>query len=238
MILKTNLLKSLTGFLACSFSFSLFADEVDCLRDLIPVTDKVSFHQGRVGFERPFVVSGKFVVFPEVKGSKLTGFFVYSQKSRKYYDAVRANLKSSLAKAKSVSELASGIVYDLVAQPDGLETITVSYTPQLAVESSRTPSGAAFGSSMLPVVGALVELQEKKKTVTVYNDPNKSSQASMFDRKLLQLTTKKMKSAEELLSPLRSELKMRKAWIQQANLDNDSFRELNRILQTSCRSHM
>ena len=229
MILKTNLRRWI--FALCFellFLANAQAGEVECLRDLIPITDNVSYRMRRAGVERPFVVSGKFVVFPEVQGAQLTGFYIYTDKSKKYYDAVMGK--------KSVADLAAGFVYDLVAQPDGLETVTVSYTPQMSQQSSRTPSSAAVGSSMLPVVGVLVEFQENRKAKAIYNDPSKLSQTAAFDRKLMQLSTKKSKSSADLLSPLRAELKIRKDWIQRANLDNESFKQLNKVLQTTCKS--
>lgn len=211
------------------------ADEVTCLRDLLPITDKVSFQKDRKGFEKPFVVESKYVIFPEVKNGKLTGFYVYSPRAAKYYDTVQTPMENKSGDRVSVSKLKPGVRYDLTAQPEGLETVTIIYEPKARKTQARMPSSVALGSSIIPVVGALVELQETRKADPVFQKAEEG-RGDEKARRLVRLTTLSAKSSAEMMQPLRAELDLRKKWIQRANLDNDSFRDLNRVLQTSCRS--
>lgn len=233
MTLKTNPHR-LGLFLIFLLSFTARADEIACLRELLPVTDKVSFQRDRRGLEKPFVLADKFIVFPEIKEGKVSGFYVYGKKRGQYYDVVQAPGKKLPART-ALSDLAQGIVYDMVAQPDGLETVTIAFAPQLRERPARTPSSAALGASMLPVVGAFVALQDKKESTPVYIRPELSPN-NKNPRKLMQLATSNKKSQDEIARPLKDELEIRRKWIQEANLDDATFKDLSRILQHSCNS--
>jgi hypothetical protein len=233
MTLKTSLRSILISWL-CLLCTSVMADDIACLRELLPVSDKVTIHGERKGWEKPFLVNDKFIVFPEVKEGKVTGFYVYGKKRGQYYDLVQSPSKKVLRRT-GLTELALGTIYDMVAQPEGLETVTIAFAPALKSIPSRTPSSAALGASMLPVVGAFVALQEKQDSRPVYVWPD-PLQSENKPRKLLQLASSSTKSAQELLEPVQNELEIRKKAIQKANLDDATFKDLSRILQHSCNS--
>jgi hypothetical protein len=233
MTLKTSLRKFLI-LIACCTCARARADDLACLRELLPITDKVSTHGDRKDWEKPFLVNDNFIVFPEVKDGKVSGFYVYGKKRGQYYDVAQSPSKKIL-KRTTLAELTQGAIYDMVAQPEGLETVTIAFAPQLKNIPSRTPSSAALGASMLPVVGALMALQEKPESRTVYTPPD-PHQTEGKTRKLMQLGTATIKSQEEIFEPVKQELELRKKWLQKANLDDATFKDLNRILQHSCNS--
>src|SRR5262249_42601583 len=95
MTLKTNRRNSIFLILILSAPASARAfSSYDCLRDLMPITDRASLQNKRQEVEAPFIVSDKFIVFPEVSNDTVSGFFFYGPKGAAYYDAADKNGKT------------------------------------------------------------------------------------------------------------------------------------------------
>ncbi|MGE4130699.1 MAG: hypothetical protein AB7F86_03630 [Bdellovibrionales bacterium] len=255
MILKTNR-RSYRFWLA---TFIIFFSgpsghaytEFECLRDLMPITDRANFQTKRVDVEEPFLVGDNWIIFPEVINQVVAGFFFYGLNSAKYYDAV----ERPPGKIKHIGDLkyvAREGLYELVAQPDGLETVAIRYLPGFQVESAGRNGPVMLGASVLPVVGAFVSRPELIKTS--YHNPTAVNEndlkewmasrmarrpASLDDVKIeksiLRLKTVEKKSADQLWRPIRAELKLRRKWIQSHNLDDKSFKELSLTMASSCK---
>ena len=89
MILKTNRLNPIFLFLIVLVSAEASAfSSYDCLRELMPITDRATLQNKRQEVEAPFVVQDKYLVFPEVSNGTVSGFYFYGPKGAAYYDAV------------------------------------------------------------------------------------------------------------------------------------------------------
>ena len=255
MILKTSRLKPLVLIgVALSAVTVQASNTFECVRDLMPITEQATFQGARSSVESPFVQSGKFIVFPEVSKDHLTGFFVYSKTSAKYFDAVET--KDAPAHQTAIADLHASSdhpVYSMVAQPDGLETVTLEYLPGFGAEETTGDGAVVLGSSVLPVVGALVSRANEQLHVA-YRNPSEANEADIknwifthssrhpatanaveINHQLMQLVTKRAKSQEDLWQPLKSELRLRKKWVQEHNLDESSFQSLSKVMETSCK---
>lgn len=109
-----------------------------------------------------------------------------------------------------------------------------------------------LGASVLPVVGAFVSRPDM--TASAYTDPTSSSERDVKDwiveksgarspasvedvkinRTLVKLKTQKPKRVSQLWEPLQAEYVLRRDWVKKNNLDEQSFRQLTRIMSTSC----
>ena len=230
MILKTSLLSLILLTSANqAFAFNRF----DCLRDLLPVTAYGAFQHKRKNVEQPFMIGDRHMVFAEVnsKSRVVTGFYIYSRDGAAYYDAV---LGESVA-AQPLADLKKDkTLYQLVVQPNGLETVTIYFQPGYKAKESNGGGPVALGVSVLPVVGAFVSRPEKVDYV--YQNPVANRAPAAFDGpkgKLAKLVTKKPKS--DLWAPLAEEIELREAWSRNHNLDDATFRRLEQITQTSCK---
>ncbi len=226
-----------------------------CLRDLMPLTDRGAFQKQRDGVEKPFLRDDRYIIFPEVIKRKLSGFFVYDEKGAYYYDS--AELGTGEAKKMipltHLADQKNRSVFQMVAQPTGLETLTIYYMPDFEISGSNTDGPVVLGSSVLPVVGAFVSRPEKYDYV--YQNPNlsndgelkdwifknssgrrpASAEAVQINRQMVRLKTSKPKSEKRLWEPLQAELAMRKNWVKTHNLDERTFKDLSRALDGSCR---
>lgn len=252
MILKTNrrnpiILALLLLAPASSWGFSSY----ECLRELMPITDRASLQNKRQEVEEPFIVSDKYIVFPEVSNGTVSGFYFYGPKGAAFYDAVdRGGKTVQIGDLKFKS--AEG-VYDLVAQPGGLETVTVSFLPGFKFAPTGKDGPVILGASVLPVIGALVSRPDLDKSA--YLNPKNANDTVIkkwmsehwegrrpaavddipVNRTILKLKTVQDKSAEEQWKPLKAELKLRKGWIQTHNLDEKSFKQLSLAMEGSCK---
>ena len=221
----------------------------ECLRDLLPVTAPALLQKRRVGFEEPFMVGeSRYMVFPEVADGKLRGFFIYDRTQAWHYDGMEDG--SSLQDLHFDS--AQGIL-ELVAQPNGLETVRISYLPGYNPRRPPLEGAAMLGSSVLPVVGALVSRPGLSDKIAYHNPDRVPSSdlkawfqsqaggrapasASASNQELTR-TLRRLRRAPSRASdwrPLESELQLRRTWIRSHNLDEKSFRQFNRLMQTTC----
>ncbi len=257
MILKTNPLRpivkailAVSAIVASPHAFGTY-NAFECLRDIMPITDRAAVQNKRGDVEEPFLVNNKFIVFPEVSNLVVTGFFFYGQKGAAYYDA--AEVKGSL---KSIGDLAfkkDDGIYELIAQPEGLETVTVHYLPGFKLAPGGKNGPMVLGATVLPVIGAFVSRPDMIKVA--YQNPKEVNDivvkkwmsesmgerrpASVDDIKLnatiLRLKTIQEKSHEDLWKPFKHELRLRKNWIQTHNLDEKAFKQLSLILEGTCK---
>src|SRR4051794_37258385 len=122
MILKTSQLSALC--LALFSGIPAYAlNRFDCLRELMPITDRAVLQKKRKGFEEPFPVNTKYLVFPEVGGGNVVGFYVYDRENAWYYDSVEQDKTPAGSRQTAIENLtfdgAKGML-ELVAQPNGL----------------------------------------------------------------------------------------------------------------------
>lgn len=239
------------GFGLCAGPREAFAfDRFECLSQLLPVTDRGVFQPKRKGFEQPFPAgNGKYLIFPEVGDGMVTGFYIYDRGHAAYYDMVERD-----GGAVKLTELRTeGKVFDLVAQPDGLETVSIHFLPGYDPNDTDKNGPVMLGASILPVAGAFVS-RPKQRKITYY-DPSATREsevkawlhrhagsrapASVADmpirHEILHLTTRAVKAEGALWRPLDLELRLRRDWVKTRNLDDESFRALNRALQGGCR---
>lgn len=221
-LMKSRLKHSLfIFFTTCTSFYGGLARALDtfvCVRDLLPVTEPADFQAHRRGLEKPFIINSKYMVFPEVTRTSVAGFYIYSEDKAWYYDAV----ESEDANARPLAEFKDGdlTLYDLVAQPAGLETITLHYMPGFGVYRNS----------------ADFEEHELKRWIFDHISPKPSSlKAIEVIHKMLRLTANKSKNAEALWRPLNDELKFRKSWVRNHNLDEQNFKQFSRLLDSSCR---
>lgn len=250
--MKTNRLNSyLLGLALLAPATAGAFSSYDCLRALMPITDRASLQNKRQEVEAPFIVSDKFIVFPEISNGTVSGFFFYGPKGAAYYDAA-----DKLGKTVHIGDLnfksAEG-VYELVAQPGGLETVTVNYLPGFRLAPTGKDGPVVLGASVLPVIGALVSRPDLDKSAYI-NPKNvndslvKKWMAERWEGRrpaavddipvnstILKLKTVQAKSAEDQWKPLKAELKLRKGWIQTHNLDEQSFKQLSLAMEGSCK---
>lgn len=255
MILKTNQLKRLVlAFVLMGAGRARAFDTFECVRDLMPVTEQSAFQSKRQGVEKPFMLNEKFMAFPEIKGGAVTGFYIYSHGHARYYDSFEA--KENAAKKKPLTELnriGHFSLYNLIAQPLGLETVMLQFMPGFGVDDTTHGGPVMLGSSVMPVVGALMS-RTNEQLISVYNNPSDSDEKDLkqwiadhssrrpadvnsieIDKQMIRLTTRKEKSKAELWAPLNNELIVRKKWVQEHNLAEESFRQLSRVMETSCK---
>lgn len=255
MILKTNPLKPILALLfpiALAAPHTAFASKsFECLRALIPVTDRAVLQSKRVGVEEPFLVNDKYIVFPAIDGKAVVGFYFYSAAGAKFYDAVDIN-----GQTKTLVDLEfkrDHGVYDLIAQPAGLETVTVPYLPGFRYTIRKGGGPVVLGTSVLPVLGALVSRPNLESTS--YHNPDDVNSNDLkrwvvdrqgdrapasldnveIKRTILKLKTVAEKSREDLWSPIRTELHLRKTWIKTHNLDEKAFKQLSLAMDGSCK---
>jgi len=253
MILKTNRLKLAALILiAVSGATASAYDTFACVRDLLPVTEAASFQVHRKGFEKPFMLSERFMAFPSISNDVVTGFFIYSADHAHHYDSVQ-NPDGSLTPLAALRRTNPNTLYQLVAQPDGLETVTLKYMPGYGQGESVKSGPVILGSSVLPVVGSFMSrtnaplkviyhnpmgLDEEVLKQWVYDHSTRrpaNVQQLELDHQILHLATKTELDDKTLWAPLKRELELRKAWIQSHNLDEETFREFSRIKETSCK---
>jgi hypothetical protein len=226
----------------------------ECLRDFMNVADRGAFHVQRKFFEGPRLLQGKYIVFPEVGAGRVTGFFLYDEKSAWYFDGVELGGRAvEMGEVKADSQLG---VLMMTAQPNGLETVTVPFLPGFSLYDSDTDGPVALGSSVLPVVGAFVSRPGQRKIS--YYDPSQSTDTEVMDwlgrhtsprgpaaaggdggkkelpRTLVKMVVMHAKTGDALWLPLKTELKIRRAWVQGHNLDQQTFKKLRRAMESSC----
>lgn len=229
-------------------------DVFDCVRDLIPVTEQAAFQGRRKSVEKPFMLNGKFMVFPEIAGPSVAGFYIYSAGGKGvYYDAIEQ--QEPKPELRSLVEIppSDHSMYELVAQPNGLETITIRYMPGYGYNDTTGKGPMLLGATLLPVVGAFVS-RSAESLHLVYHNPAGVDEADLkkwvyehtsrrpanvndieIQHKILRLATKKPKTGAALTLPLQEEFKLRKTWVQNHNLDEASFKKLSRVMEGSCR---
>ncbi|MGE3681387.1 MAG: hypothetical protein AB7G93_06645 [Bdellovibrionales bacterium] len=254
--LKALLFAGLVGATQPSQAFNTY----ECLRALMPITERGLFQSKRKGFEEPVVLSDEYIAFPEiapdVNKERVTGFFVYSRDGAWYYDAAELNTRRQPVKIPiaDLGFVPSRGYYEMVAQPRGLETITIRYLPGFAPENTDSSGSTFLGTSMFPVIGALISRPEQRKTI--YHNPGLASDSSLkkwiFDqlrgrrpasasqvvvnRTIVHLRTQNAKPRERLLEPLQVEHQLRRGWVQNNNLDEAAFRQLSAAMETHCRA--
>lgn len=256
MILKTNRLNYFLSFVLVGLSAvghsATASESFECLRDLMPITDRSALQRKRNGVEEPFLVRDKYIVFPEVHGKSVTGFYIYSPDGGQYYDA--ADIKGQIQPLENVSFNRADGIYDLVAQPAGLETVIVPFLPGFRYTVRKNSGGpVVLGSSVLPVIGALVS--RPNLDLTTYHNPddvNKNDLRRWFadrmgarapaslekveiKRTLVKLKKSSAKSGAEVWAPLKAELQLRKTWVKDHNLDEKAFKQLSLVMEGSCK---
>lgn len=235
----------------------------DCLKSMIPLTRAGARESVRGGIEPPFMINDNYLAFAETKGGHVTGFYVYDREHAWYYDTVelpgrtappgtvaRTVARTPLNELKPNRNL--GII-ELTAQPNGLETIAIAHVPGfdplMAMAKAAYHSTAILGASVLPVVGAFIP-HPKTHTLSYY-DPTKVKERELvawFDaqergaaapsaigRTIVHLATDKHKEERDLWGPMDQELERRREWIQKNNIDLHTFRQINKVMQTTCR---
>jgi hypothetical protein len=140
----------------------------------------------------------------------------------------------------------------MVAQPKGLETVTIFFMPGFDAKLTNQDGPVMLGASVLPVVGAFVSRPEK--TDWVYQNPKQigedelknwvhrnmggrkpaSPEEVVLSKRIVKLRTKTEKAQDALYAPLKNELSLREKWVESRNLDDQTFRNFNRVLQTTC----
>ncbi len=226
----------------------------ECTRGLMRVTERALLQAERKGFEAPFF-AGEYLVFPEVNNGKLVGFFVYKDKRAWHYDSVERLAKTKVQPSIRLESapLSRDRIYQLIAQPDGLRTMTLQYLPGIGATEASAKAPVALGATVLPVVGAWIG-RTRPVTRSVYYDPAKIPESKIrswlyqhLDRKpsspeeieikrpLIRLTSSSKLQNNALWQPLESELQLRKNWIRSNNLDADSFQLFSQLLQGPCR---
>ena len=261
MILKTNRLNSF--FLITTLFVSKVAgaegfNTFECLRDLLPATDRGSYQSDRNQVERPFVINNKYIVFPEIKGRGLTGFFLYDRLGAYYYDSIEAKGAAG-NKITPIAELSAAkdkTLYQMVVQPGGLETVTIYYMPGFDSKETNASGPVVLGTSVLPVIGAFVSRPDQYDSV--YQNPSavpdgrlkefisagqsrrpasasKEAPALKIDRKIVSLGSRKIKDNARLWQPLKDELALRRDWIKKTNLDAKTSRDIARPLNGPCK---
>lgn len=255
MILKTNQLKKMALIvLLLQMGRASALDVFNCVRDLMPITEQAAFQVRRVDVEKPFMSSEKFMIFPEVKKGVVSGFFIYTPGKAWYYD--RAQAKPTKSEGGPIVELVhtnESPVFTFIVQPSGLETVSIQYLPGYGSDGSTREGPVMLGSSMFPVIGALVS-RTNEQLHRVYRNPEEVEESDLkqwiydhqsrklatvsaveIKRKMLYLATEQSKAKVDLWEPLNNELKVRKLWVQSHNLDEVAFRKLSYILESSCR---
>jgi hypothetical protein len=210
------------------------------LKDILSLTDRGTYQSRRVDVETPFVRNNSFLVFPEVVKRKVTGFFVYDEKSAWYYDTVVIGTagKQIEMPIANLGERKPTRIFQMVAQPAGLETVTIFYQPGFERDGANKEGPVMLGSSVLPVLGAIVSRPESYDFV--YRNPEPAfgrspAGASSLPTEMASLKTASPKSEKRLWEPLHNELSLRKTWIKEHNLDEVTFKDLSRALDSSCR---
>jgi hypothetical protein len=255
MILKTNPLKSLALALLVMGAGKAYAlDVFECVRDLMPITEQSAFQSKRQGVEKPFMLTDKFMAFPEIKKSAVTGFYIYSRGHAWYYDSFEPKenpeRKKPLADLNRVGHFS---LYNLVAQPLGLETVMLQFMPGFGIDETTHGGPVMLGSSVMPVIGALMS-RTNEQLISIYNNPADSDEQDIkrwiadhssrrpadvnsieIDKQMVRLTTSQVKSKTELWAPLKNELVVRKKWVQDHNLAEEAFRRLARVMDTTCK---
>lgn len=244
MISKT---KALSGLVATLLAWPLSAlalDPFTCLRDLMPFTTYGTLNVHRRGVEEPFLASD-YIVFPETERGRVTGFYVYSKTHAWHYDAVAENSGSRPIRALTVTDR----VLDLVAQPDGLRTVSIPYLPGFNPRESDKAGPAVLGASVLPVVGAVLSRPDRARAA--YHSPASARESELrawlgrhagrapasevsLERAIVKMIASAKRTDEELWRPLKAELQLRRDWIQNHNLDESTFKELTRAMRGSC----
>ena len=253
MTLKMSPLKALIPALLVTLSPGARAlNSFECLRDLIPLSERGALQGKRSGVERPFLIQDKYIVFPEVKGKAVTGFYVYDSTGAWFYDGVETSTAKSIAR---LGQERGSRLYELVAQPRGLETITIHFMPGFDAPGSNKNGAAILGSSVLPVVGAVLSRPEKYDYVyqSPLSVPESELQAWVRDngsrsrkpasaaevkieKQIVKLTFGAAKRHEELWAPLKTELSLRRKWLFEHNLDQRTAIEFSRVQASTCRT--
>lgn len=254
MTLKTNRLKKFLGCLALiGVVENVNALEAfECVRDLMPITAAASFQGRRKGVEKPFMLTPKFMAFPEVLNGTVTGFYVYSSGQAWYYDSIEDANKATktFVELRKTNEFS---LYSLVAQPLGLETVTLSFMPAFGGREANGGGPVMLGSSVLPVVGAMLSRPNEQLSV-VYRNPKELGDEDLkrwivehssrrpalanaieLDHQLVHLKTRKPKSKAALWAPLLNEIEVRKIWVQNHNIDEQNFKILSRLMESVCK---
>lgn len=252
--MKTNRLSILLAAVGVAvFMDDAVAGRFECLRDLIPITDRATLGKKRKGVESPFFVNNRaYLVFPEIAAGRVSGFFMYGSKGAWYYDSI-AEVSGGKTPIRELRPTGRG-VYELVAQPGGLETVAILFLPGFSDSQKNKDGPVVLGASVLPVVGALVSRPEL--SVNLYSDPAKASDEEIGRwlkmkapsrgpaavdsdgkpiRTLVHLAALSVKDGKSLWEPLEHEFVLRRDWIKNHNLDERSFRNLTRVMDTTCR---
>lgn len=250
-ILKTSLRSSLLIFAAAASSQAFAFSTMNCLRDLIPLTERGAFQRSRKSVERPFFVNDKFLIFPEIDNTRLQGFFVYANDRAWYFDAVK--IGSRTTKISDLTFSRENGILELVAQPEGLETISIFYMPGYDPNESRSKNSVVLGSAVLPVVGSLV--MTKPQAQPIYYNPKQATKEELqawvakhsggrhpadirsvvINQKLAKLVSTEKISGDQLWAPLKQEFNLRRAWVKNNNLDEETFRRFGHVMETSCK---
>ncbi|MBX3022112.1 MAG: hypothetical protein KF799_10600 [Bdellovibrionales bacterium] len=219
-----------------------------CLRDLMPITERGVFINQRKGVEDPFVVNNRHLVFPEVESGEVIGFYVYDETGAWHYDAVES--KDGKQLIKDLKFDSSQGILELVAQPKGLETFSMTYLPGFNPKEPDQGGSVMLGSSVLPVVGAMISRPLPPKNA--FNNPatayesdlrrwmskHSSGRFPADDKKAeIKKTMRRLSLSGrgDAWAPLDNELKLRQQWIRTHNLDEQAFRSFTRIMDGSCK---
>lgn len=242
MILKTNRLNLILVILfgATAHAGTPKGSPFTCLKDILPLTDRGVYQRKRVDVETPFVRNNHFLVFPEVVKRKVTGFFVYDENSAWYYDTAVIGTPGKTVEVPiaDLGERKPIKIFQMVTQPSGLETVTIFYQPGFERDGANEEGPVMLGSSVLPVLGAIVSRPESYDFV--YRNPEpmlgrSPANAPSLPVEMVALKTVSPKTQKRLWQPLYDELRLRKTWIKEHNLDEVTFKDLSRALDSSCR---
>ena len=252
-----NQLKSLVlAFITLNAGHAFALETFECVRDLIPITEQAAFQSKRKQVEKPFMASEKYMAFPQVIKDAVTGFFLYSSGHAWYYDSVESADPSVIETPRSIADLKRTnqfTLFNLVVQPTGLETVTLQYMPGFGNNETTQGGPVILGSSLMPVVGAFMSRTNEQLAV-VFRNPREVDNDDLkrwvyehlsrkpaaegditIEHQLLHLATRKELTKAELWRPMMDELKLRKVWVQNHNLDEDTFKKFSRIMETTCK---
>lgn len=261
MILKTKLgkLPGLLLGLAVSASPARALDRVACLRDLLPATERGRGQIKRAGLGEPFLANTLDIVIPARQGRQVTGFYLYRGTRAWFYDHA-VNARAVRTRIRDLRFVASDGIYDLVAHPEGVETVSIPFLPEFDPMEKEAAGPVMLGSSILPVIGAFVSRPDREDTAYInprtlvpddlqawarrhgggrspaaaQSTATAAASTEPLPTTILRLEATEMPTAD-LWRPLENELRARRAWVQTHNLDQQSFVVLTRAMAGACR---
>lgn len=201
---------------------------VECLRRLLPITALSRLQSKRAGIDPPLALGSGHVAFPQTSGRHVTGFFIYGPGAARHYDKV-AWSDSELERVADLLPTPDRGVLDLVAQPDGMETVVIPFLPGLSFSDGRS-FGAVYRS---PQDAKDSEIARVISGTGRGERSPASGGGNAVRRTVVRLVESDLKG-EQVWAPIERELKLRYDWIRNHNIDESTFKDLASVM-TKCR---